>query len=68
MEKKDLKTTYSQQQGPPPLYEDEGVATAVFEAGRDAALKGQYYCYCQSRHLLKLLLTIKQMTAALTLT
>jgi hypothetical protein len=68
MEKKDHKTTYPQQQGPPPLYEDEGVATAVFEAGRDAALKGQYCCCRQFRHLSKLLLTIEQMTAALTLT
>jgi hypothetical protein len=68
MERKDLKTTYPQQQAPPPLYEDEGVATAVFEAGRDAALKGQYCYYRHFRRLFKLLLTIKQMTAALTLT
>jgi hypothetical protein len=70
MENKDLNTTYTQQQeGPPPLYEDDGVATAVFEAGRDAALKGQYYRYRQLTHLPKTLpLTIKQMTAALTLT
>jgi hypothetical protein len=68
MEKKDLKTNYPQQQAPPPLYEDEGFATAVFEAGRDAALKGQYCYYRHFRRLFKLLLTIKQMTAALTLT
>lgn len=43
MENKDLNATYSQQQAPPPLYEDDGVAAAVFEAGKDAALKGQYY-------------------------
>jgi hypothetical protein len=65
MENKDLNATYSQQQAPPPLYEDDGVAAAVFEAGKDAALKGQYYRHPQLSHLP---LTIKQMTAALTLT
>jgi hypothetical protein len=71
MENKDLNTTYCQHQGPPPLYEDDGVATAVFEAGRDAALKGQYSRYHQLSHLnlpKTLPLTIKQMTAVLTLT
>jgi hypothetical protein len=55
MEKKEFETTYKQQQGLPPLHEDQSVATAVFEAGRDAALKGQYYCCRQFRHLFKLL-------------
>jgi hypothetical protein len=69
MENKDLNATYSQQQAPPPLYEDDGVAAAVFEAGKDAALKGQYYRYRQLCHLSNILpLTIKQMTAALILT
>ena len=69
MENKDLNAICSQQQAPPPLYEDGGVAAAVFEAGKSAALKGQYYRYPRLSHLPKILpLTIKQMTAALTLT
>jgi hypothetical protein len=69
MENKDLNAICSQQQAPPPLYEDGGVAAAVFEAGKGAALKGQYYRYPRLSHLPKILpLTIKQMTAALTLT
>lgn len=69
MENKHLSTTYSQQQAPLPLYEDDGVAAAVFEAGRDAALKGQYYRHHRLSHFPKNLpLTTTQMTAALTLT
>ena len=69
MENKDLNAIHSQQQAPPPLYEDDGVAAAVFEAGKDAALKGQYYRYPQLSHLSQFLpLTIKQITAVLTLT
>jgi len=68
MEKNDLKTAYTQQ-GPPPLYEDDNVAAAVFEASKDAALKGRYCRHRQLSHLPTILpLTSKQMTAALTLT
>jgi hypothetical protein len=67
MSKKDFGSTYTQQKEPPPLYGDDGAATVVLEdAGRDAALKGQYFR--QHIYLTLLLLTIKQMTAALTLT
>ena len=44
MENDDLKTTHSQQEGPPPLYEDEGAAV-LEDIGRGAALKGRCYHY-----------------------